>query len=93
MGGLGFKRKKAAAFGAYGWSGKSVKLLTAQLKECGFEVVADGSRALWNSDVVPGRRPGHPLEMRGTPPSWAVSLGLEPIAPGFFPFQGGPHRA
>ena len=48
--GLGFKKKKAAAFGAYGWSGESVKLLTAQLKECGFEVVSDGIRALWNPD-------------------------------------------
>ncbi|MBI5519372.1 MAG: anaerobic nitric oxide reductase flavorubredoxin [Desulfovibrio sp.] len=52
--GLGFKRKKAAAFGAYGWSGESVKLLTAQLKECGFEVPAaseGGIRAMWNPDA------------------------------------------
>lgn len=52
--GLGFKNKKAAAFGAYGWSGESVKLLTAQLKECGFEVPAAsdaGIRAMWNPDA------------------------------------------
>ena len=48
--GLGFKKKKAAAFGAYGWSGESVKLLTAQLKECGFEVPSEGIRAMWNPD-------------------------------------------
>jgi anaerobic nitric oxide reductase flavorubredoxin len=48
--GLGFRKKKAAAFGAYGWSGESVKMLTAQLKECGFEVASEGIRAMWNPD-------------------------------------------
>jgi len=48
--GLGFKNKKGAAFGAYGWSGESVKMLTAQLKECGFEVANEGIRAMWNPD-------------------------------------------
>jgi len=48
--GLGFKNKKGAAFGAYGWSGESVKMLTAQLKECGFEVASEGIRAMWNPD-------------------------------------------
>ncbi|GAB6124961.1 anaerobic nitric oxide reductase flavorubredoxin [Humidesulfovibrio idahonensis] len=48
--GLGFKNKKGAAFGAYGWSGESVKMLTAQLKECGFEVAGEGIRAMWNPD-------------------------------------------
>jgi flavorubredoxin len=50
MRGLGFKNKQAAAFGAYGWSGESVKLLTAQLKECGFDVQNEGIRAMWNPD-------------------------------------------
>lgn len=49
--GLGFKNKKAAAFGAYGWSGEAVKLLTAHLKESGFEVLNDGLRAMWNPDA------------------------------------------
>jgi flavorubredoxin len=49
--GLGFKNKKAAAFGAYGWSGEAVKLLTAHLKESGFEVLNDGQRAMWNPDA------------------------------------------
>jgi flavorubredoxin len=48
--GLGFKNKKAAAFGAYGWSGESVKLMTAHLKESGFEVPNEGVRAMWNPD-------------------------------------------
>jgi anaerobic nitric oxide reductase flavorubredoxin len=48
--GLGFKHKKAAAFGAYGWSGEAVKLLTAHLKESGFEVAGEGVRAMWNPD-------------------------------------------
>jgi len=46
--GLGFKKKKAAAFGSYGWSGEGVKMITDLLKEGGFEVVNDGLRELWN---------------------------------------------
>jgi anaerobic nitric oxide reductase flavorubredoxin len=48
--GLGFKNKKAAAFGSYGWSGESVGVLTEKLKECGFEVVNDGLKGYWNPD-------------------------------------------
>ncbi|WIV13351.1 anaerobic nitric oxide reductase flavorubredoxin [Proteiniborus sp. MB09-C3] len=48
MKGLGFKNKKAAAFGCYGWSGESVKLITEELKKGGFEVVNGGIRELWN---------------------------------------------
>lgn len=48
--GLAFKQKKAAAFGTYGWSGESVKLLTQQLEDAGFEIVLDGIRELWNPD-------------------------------------------
>lgn len=48
--GLGFKGKKAAAFGSYGWSGESVKIITESLKASGFEVVNDGIRAAWNPD-------------------------------------------
>jgi flavorubredoxin len=49
--GLRFKGKKAAAFGAYGWSGESVKLLGDALKEAGFDVVDEGFKALWNPDA------------------------------------------
>jgi len=48
--GLGFKGKKAAAFGCYGWSGESVKILNEGLKAAGFEIVDEGFRALWNPD-------------------------------------------
>lgn len=48
--GLGFKDKKAAAFGAYGWSGESVKMITEKLKEGGFTIVNDGLKLLWNPD-------------------------------------------
>ncbi|NMA87335.1 MAG: anaerobic nitric oxide reductase flavorubredoxin [Tissierellia bacterium] len=48
--GLGFKNKKAAAFGSYGWSGESVDLITERLKDAKFEIVNDGIKALWNPD-------------------------------------------
>jgi len=48
--GLGFKEKKAAAFGCYGWSGESVPLITEILKKAGFSVIDDGLKALWNPD-------------------------------------------
>jgi flavorubredoxin len=50
MKGLKFKNKKAAAFGCYGWSGESTKLISETLKASGFELVDDGIRALWNPD-------------------------------------------
>ena len=50
--GLKFKNKKASAFGCYGWSGESVKLITEQLSECGFEIVDEGLKNLWNPDTV-----------------------------------------
>lgn len=46
--GLEFKNKKAAAFGSYGWSGESVKLITKELQESGFEIVDQGIKELWN---------------------------------------------
>lgn len=51
MKGLKFKGKKAAAFGCYGWSGESVKLIAEGLKEAGFELVDEGYKALWNPDA------------------------------------------
>ena len=48
--GLDFKNKKAAAFGAYGWSGEGVKVLSERLKDSGFTVINDGLRGLWNPD-------------------------------------------
>lgn len=48
--GLGFKDKKAASFGSYGWSGESVKMITEELNKAGFEVINDGIKELWNPD-------------------------------------------
>ena len=48
--GLGFKNKKAAAFGSYGWSGESVKIITERLKDAKLEVINDGIKELWNPD-------------------------------------------
>lgn len=48
--GLQFKNKKAAAFGTYGWSEKSVKMISELLNEAGFEVVNDGFKVSWNPD-------------------------------------------
>ena len=48
--GLKFKNKKAAAFGCYGWSGESVKLLSDHLAKAGFEVVGEGLKAMWQPD-------------------------------------------
>ncbi len=48
--GLGFKNKKAAAFGTYGWSGESVKIITEELERAGFEIIDQGIKILWNPD-------------------------------------------
>jgi len=48
--GLRFLGKKGAAFGCYGWSGESVRLLTGLLEESGFEILGEGLRAAWNPD-------------------------------------------
>ncbi len=45
-----FKNKKAAAFGCYGWSGESVKILNELLQQAGFDVIGEGFRNLWNPD-------------------------------------------
>lgn len=47
---LKFKNKKAAAFGSYGWSGESVKILNERLADAGFDVVSDGLRIQWVPD-------------------------------------------
>lgn len=50
MRGLKFKRKKAAAFGCYGWSGESVKLINELLEKAGFALINEGFGNLWNPD-------------------------------------------
>lgn len=39
------KKKKAAAFGSYGWSGEAVSLIESNLRGLGLDVVLDGARA------------------------------------------------
>lgn len=47
---LKFRNKKAAAFGCYGWSGESVKLLQDKLGEAGFAVIGENVRSQWNPE-------------------------------------------
>jgi flavorubredoxin len=44
---LKFQNKKAAAFGCYGWSGESVKILKEKLTDAGFRVVDESIRSMW----------------------------------------------
>ena len=48
--GMKFKKKKAGAFGSYGWSGEVVKQLNDSLEGAGFSLVDDGVRSLWVPD-------------------------------------------
>lgn len=45
---LKFKKKRAAVFGCYGWSGESTKILRARLTEAGFAVVDPEIKCNWN---------------------------------------------
>lgn len=49
---LKFKGKKAAAFGCYGWSGESVKVMNELMESAGFEIVSEGYRNQWNPDAA-----------------------------------------
>lgn len=49
--GLKFKNKSGAAFGSYGWSGESIKIITSMLKESGFDIKEDGLRVMWKPDT------------------------------------------
>lgn len=48
--GLRFKKKKAASFGCYGWSGEAVAKMNKLLTASGFELVSEGLKALWVPD-------------------------------------------
>jgi len=45
--GLRFKNKIGAAFGSYGWSGESVKVIEEHFKTCKIPVVREGIRCKW----------------------------------------------
>lgn len=48
--GLKFNKKKAAAFGSYGWSGESPKIIQEEFKKCGFDVYDESLGVLWVPD-------------------------------------------
>lgn len=50
--GLKLKKKSAAAFGCYGWSGEGVKLMSEHLASAGFNIVDEGIRTQWNPDAA-----------------------------------------
>lgn len=45
---LKFKNKKATAFGCYGWSGESPKVLTEMLTIAGFKIASEPFKVKWN---------------------------------------------
>ena len=45
--GLRFKHKVGAAFGSYGWSGESVKVIEEHFGKCGMPLAAPGVKAKW----------------------------------------------
>ena len=45
-----FKGKKATAFGCYGWSGESVKIMNELMAGAGFDIIDEGLRNQWNPD-------------------------------------------
>ncbi|MDF2838886.1 MAG: anaerobic nitric oxide reductase flavorubredoxin, partial [Evtepia sp.] len=47
---LKFKNKKFAAFGCYGWSGESVKVMNELMENAGFQMMDEGYKNLWNPD-------------------------------------------
>jgi len=48
--GLRFVGKKATAFGSYGWSGESVKIILDILEKSEFQIVDEGLKVMWNPD-------------------------------------------
>jgi flavorubredoxin len=45
--GLKFQNKIGAAFGSYGWSGESVKILEEHLNQCKIPIATEGIRVKW----------------------------------------------
>jgi flavorubredoxin len=48
--GMSFKNKKAAAFGCFGWHAECVHVIDEELKNAGFELIAEGLKINWNPD-------------------------------------------
>lgn len=45
--GLKFKNKSYAAFGSYGWSGESIKIIEEHMDRSGFNKIVDGIKVKW----------------------------------------------
>lgn len=45
--GLRFKNRVGAAFGSYGWSGESVKLIEENLEKARIKILQEGIRCKW----------------------------------------------
>jgi flavorubredoxin len=50
--GLGFKNKIGAAFGAYGWSGESVKIIEQHFKDAKIPLAREGIKAKWQPSAA-----------------------------------------
>lgn len=50
--GMGFKNKKAASFGSYGWAGEGTRKIDEELKSSGFDLVLDGLKIMWQPDDI-----------------------------------------
>lgn len=49
--GLRFQNKIGAAFGSYGWSGESIKLIEDHFQKCGIPLVCEGVRSKWQPSI------------------------------------------
>jgi flavorubredoxin len=49
--GLRFQNKIGAAFGSYGWSGESVRLIEKHMQNCSVPLAAEGVSAKWQPDT------------------------------------------
>lgn len=58
--GLSPKDRKAFAFGSYGWSGQSIKMVEEELKTCGFDICMEAQRQIY----VPTKEQLEQLEKR-----------------------------
>lgn len=47
---LKMKRKRAAAFGCFGWTGEAPKKITSYLEESGYTIASEPLRVKWNPD-------------------------------------------
>jgi anaerobic nitric oxide reductase flavorubredoxin len=48
--GMGFKKKKAASFGSYGWGGEGAGIIQKGLEEAGFEIMEEALKVQWKPD-------------------------------------------